>query len=141
MTDCIANAALYFGAVWDLIRDPDPPELRLPFLQARTDFYTCAREGLSAEIRWLDGALHPVRAILAEDLLPRARSGLATLGLDRDEIDHWLGILEQRLALSRTGARWQRAWVERHGPDMAGLTAAYLERQRGNRPVHEWTLD
>lgn len=141
VTDCIANAALYFGAVWDLIRDPEPPDLRLPFLQARTGFYTCAREGLEARIPWLDGGIHPVRAILGEDLLPRARSGLATLGLDRDEIDHWLGILEQRLALRRTGARWQRAWVERHGPDMAGLTAAYLERQRGGRPVHEWTLD
>lgn len=139
--DCIANAALYFGAVWDLIRDPDPPERRLPFHQARTGFYTCARGGLEARIHWLDGALHPVRAILAEDLLPRARSGLATLGLDRDEIDHWVGILEQRLALGRTGARWQRAWVERHGPNMVGLTSAYLERQRGGRPVHEWSLD
>jgi hypothetical protein len=139
--DCIANAALYFGAVWDLIRDPEPPELRLPFLQARTGFYTCAREGLEARIHWLDGARHPVRAILAEDLLPRARRGLAALGLDRAEIDHWLGILDERLALGRTGARWQRAWVERHGPDWPGLTAAYLERQRGGRPVHEWSLD
>jgi hypothetical protein len=139
--DCIANAALYFGALWGLIRDPEPPELRLPFLQARTGFYTSAREGLGAEIQWLDGAIHPLRAILAEDLLPRARLGLEALGLDRAEIDHWLGILKGRLALGRTGARWQRAWVERHGPDMTALTAAYLERQRAGRPVHEWTLD
>lgn len=141
VSDCIANAALYFGATWDLIRDPEPPELRLPFLQARTGFYTCAREGLESQIRWLDGNLHPVRAVLAQDLLPRARAGLADLGLDRAEIDHWLGILKDRLELGCTGARWQRAWVEQHGPDMVGLTAAYLERQRGGRPVHEWSLN
>lgn len=139
--DCIANAALYFGAVWHLIRDPEPPELRLPFLQARTGFYACARTGLETEIHWLDGNPHPVRAILAQDLLPRARAGLTALGLDRAEIDHWLGILQERLALGRSGARWQRAWVERHGGDWAGLTAAYLERQRLSRPVHEWSLD
>ena len=141
VSDCIANAALYFGAVWDLIRDPEPPELRLSFLQARAGFYTGAREGLEARIHWLDGNLHPIRAILAEDLLPRARAGLAALGIDRAEIDHWLGILAQRLALGRTGARWQRSWVERHGPDMVGLTAAYLECQRRGRPVHEWGPD
>ncbi len=138
--DCIANAALYFGAAADLIREADPPEHRLPFIQARAGFYTCAREGLEAEIQWLDGRIYPVRAILSRDLLPRARRGLQALGLDRGEIDHWIGIVDQRLALNRTGARWQRVWVERHGPDMPGLVAAYLERQRDGRPVHEWTL-
>jgi uncharacterized protein (DUF2237 family) len=141
VSDCIANAALYFGAVWNLVREPDPPELRLPFLQARTGFYTCAREGLEARIRWLDGNLHPIRAVLTQDLLPRARAGLTDLGVDRAEIDHWLGILKDRLELGRTGARWQRAWVERHGPDMVGLTATYLERQREGRPIHEWSLN
>lgn len=140
VSDCIANAALYFGAVWDLVQGPDPPELRLPFLRARTGFYACAKDGLKAEIHWLDGDLHSVRAILTEDLLPRAGRGLRALGLDHSEIDHWLGILDRRLALGRTGARWQRAWVERHGPDMAALTAAYLERQRLGHPVHDWTL-
>jgi len=138
--DCIANAALYFGAAVDLLSEEDRPEHRLPFLQARAGFYTCAREGLAAEIQWLDGRIHPVRAILSQDLLPRARRGLQTLGLDRGEIDHWIGILDQRLASGRTGAQWQRAWVQRHGPDMPGLVAAYLERQRDGRPVHEWTL-
>jgi hypothetical protein len=77
---------------------------------------------------------------LAQDLLPRARAGLADLGMDRAEIDHWLGILDVRLDLGRTGARWQRAWVDWHGSDMVSLTAAYLERQREGRPVHEWSL-
>ena len=138
--DCIANAALYFGAVAELLASEVVAEARVPFLDARNGFYACAREGLGAEIRWLDGGSHRVSAILALDLIPRARRGLATLGIDRAEIEHWLGILERRLRAKRTGARWQRAWVERHGADMPGLVAAYLDRQRSGRPVHEWDV-
>jgi hypothetical protein len=139
--DCIANAALYFGALAELLRSTPDAERVLPFLQARAGFYTCAREGLEAEIQWLDGHIHPVRTILTEDLLPRARRGLAALGIDQAESDHWLGILTARTETRRTGARWQRTWVERHGPDMQGLVRAYLERQRSGRPVHEWDLE
>jgi hypothetical protein len=140
LADSIANAALYFGAVTDLIADPAPLELQLPFADARNGFYTCAREGLDARIRWLDGQVRPVSEILRDDILPRAHRGLADLGTDRGEIAHWLGIAGSRLALGRTGARWQRAWVERYGPDMKGLLATYLERQQSGRPVHEWAL-
>ena len=140
VSDMIANAALYLGAVRDLADQPEPPESRIPFLHTRAAFYACAREGLDAEIQWLDGAILPVTGILREDLLPRARRGLQAAGIDPPEIAHWLGIIERRLDTGRTGARWQRAWVARHGPDMAGLTCAYLEQQGSGRPVHEWTL-
>jgi hypothetical protein len=89
----------------------------------------------------MDGHDRPVSDILAQELLPRARRGLAAFDADRGEIDHWLGIIDARLERRRTGAGWQRAWVERHGADMRGLVAAYLEHQRGGRPVHTWTLD
>ncbi|EGV19680.1 glutamate--cysteine ligase family protein [Thiocapsa marina] len=140
VADMFANAALYLGAVRDLAGQLEPPESRMPFLQTRAAFYTCAREGLDAEIQWLDGAISPVARILREDLLPRARRGLLSAGIDPPEIAHWLGIIARRLETGRTGARWQRAWVARHGPDMAGLTAAYLEQQGTGRPVHAWTL-
>jgi gamma-glutamyl:cysteine ligase YbdK (ATP-grasp superfamily) len=139
--DCLANAALYLGAVIDLARDPQPPEQRLPFEAARAGFYACARDGLDAQIPWMDGAQRPVTEVLALDLLPRARRGLAQAGADRAEIEHWLGIAAARLERRRTGARWQRAWVERHGPDLRGLVSSYLERQQSGRPVHEWDLD
>ncbi len=141
LPDAIANAAFYFGMMRNLTRCEEPPESRLMFLHAQKAFYSCAREGLGARIPWLNGKILPVARILEEDLLPRAKQGLSDLGVDPAEIDHWLGIIARRLKLRRTGARWQRTWVERHGPDMEQLTAAYLANQETRRPIHEWNLE
>jgi len=140
VADCVANAALYFGAVEALARQEPAPEAGLPFLDARANFYAAAREGLEAEIRWLDGRRVKVSEVIAGDLLPRALGGLISLGIDPAEADHWLGIVAARVRGGQTGAAWQRAWIARHGPDPVGLTAAYLEHQQGGQPVHQWTL-
>lgn len=140
VADCVANAALYFGAAEALARQTPAPEARLPFLDARANFYAAARDGLEAEVLWLDGRRARVAEVVAADLLPQALGGLVALGIDRAEAEHWLGIIAARVGSGQTGAAWQRAWVARHGPDPAALTAAYLERQQGGRPVHEWTL-
>ena len=139
--DVVANAALYLGLVHALAQEEPAPESRLMFLHAQKGFYTCARMGLAAEIPWLDGRTHAVAQVLKDDLLPRASAGLGALGVDGAEIDHWLGIIAERLESRQTGAAWQRAWVARHGHDMAGLTCAYLDHQAKGRPVHAWTLD
>jgi gamma-glutamyl:cysteine ligase YbdK (ATP-grasp superfamily) len=138
--DSIANAALYFGAVRALVDREEPPEQGLLFDQARSNFYAAARDGLDAEILWLDRRRVRVADLLRQELLPLARSGLATLGVDSREIDTWLGVIDGRVRTGSTGAAWQRGYVRRHGTDMEGLTQAYLARQASGAPVHEWSL-
>ncbi|MBK1643442.1 glutamate--cysteine ligase [Thiocapsa imhoffii] len=138
VVDMVANAALYLGAVSDLAQQDEPPERRIPFAQSRVAFYRCARDGLDAEIQWLDGHQQPVVQILREDLVPRAARGLRRLGVDPAEAQYWLGIIAGRVRNERTGSSWQRQWVAQHRRDLSDLTAAYLERQRRGTPVHEW---
>lgn len=141
--DAIANAAFYFGLAHYYAghsERPRAPGRILSFPQARDNFYACARHGLAARVRWSDGDTHPVSRLIADHLLPCARLGLRDLGLERGDIDRYLGIIEDRVATGQNGAAWQRAWVERHGRDMAGLTAAYAERQAEGAPVHEWSV-
>ncbi len=138
--DNIANAAFYYGAVCALARQPVAPETRLPFEQARDNFYRAARWGLGAQMKWLDGRALSMQVLCQEQLLPLARDGLLGLGVDRDEVDYWLEIIAARVAGGRNGAAWQRAWVKRNGSDMVGLTEAYLERQESGIPVHEWGM-
>jgi hypothetical protein len=140
VADCIANAALYFGAVRGLVDQPEPPEHRLLFEQARSNFYAAARDGLAAEIRWLDRRRVGVAELLRQELLPLARRGLESLGVDRDEARLWLGLIADRLRTARTGSAWQRDYVRRRGADMAGLTQAYLGHQAGGAPVHQWPV-
>lgn len=135
--DMIANAALFYGMIYGLKEAAAEP---LPFDQCRDNFYKAARRGLNAEIRW-DGKTVTARELLLERLTPLARRGLESLDIRRADIDRYLRIIEGRLRTGQTGAAWQRAYVARHGPDMAALTAAYLRRQRSGRPVHEWGLE
>lgn len=140
VSDAIANAAFYFGAIQSLAAESEPPDGRLPFTAAKANFYSAARTGLDASVEWLGGHASPLREVLANDILPRARRGLSDLGIDAAETDLWLGIIEGRLRKGQTGSAWQRAWTGRYGRDFPALTAAYLERQQSGRPVHEWTL-
>jgi len=140
LVDMIANAALYIGAVRFLAGLRRAPEADLPFAQAKANFYRAAREGLAAEVVWLDG--RPVRLgqLLRDELLPMAREGLKLLGLDEEESEAYLSIVRNRVESGQTGAAWQKAFVARHGRDFFKLTAAYLEHQRSGLPVHEWEV-
>ena len=89
---------------------------------------------------WLDGRRLGMQELIADILLPLARAGLERLGIDREEAEHWLGVVVGRVGNGQNGAAWQRGYVERHGADMQALTQAYLERQASGLPVHEWDL-
>lgn len=138
--DAIANAALFYGLTEALCMEP--PELMrgLPFAQAKDNFYQAARYGLSAQVSWFGHERINIRQLLLSELLPQARQGLARLGIETEDIDRYLGIIQGRLECGQNGCQWQRSFVARHGADMQALTAAYLARQRNGEPVHRWGL-
>jgi gamma-glutamyl:cysteine ligase YbdK (ATP-grasp superfamily) len=141
--DCIANAAFYYGLIYGLRTWPKPVESLLPFNKARDNFYTAARYGLNARILWVDEKgeqERPVRELILQDLVPLARVGLETRNIPDGEIDEYLGIIADRVENSQNGAAWQRRWVGLNGPDLHGLTRAYLEHQESGAPVHSWPL-
>lgn len=138
--DAIANAAFYFGLASFYATEPGRAARTLAFPVARDNFYECARLGLDAKVTRSDGTHERIDRTILDRLLPCSRQGLRDLGLDAGEVSHYLGIIGDRVASGRNGAGWQRAWVARHGRDMAALTAAYARRQAGGEPVHRWPL-
>ena len=140
ITDCFANASFFYGLVYALAQQAIPPETLLDFSAARRNFYTAAKLGLRAKVQWLGGERLPILQLLQEELLPLARQGLQALGIDPDQRDYYLNIIEQRLRSGQNGATWQRRYIEKHHCDMQALTAAYRERQEAGSPVHQWTL-
>lgn len=138
--DSIASAAFFFGLTAALASAPPPPHDRCQFFTARDNFYAAARLGLEAQVRWDHRDGWPLDRLILDALLPLAEAGLGALGVDGAEAAHYLGLIADRVSSGQTGAAWQRRWVDTHGRDMAGLTAAMLERQRAGEPVHRWSV-
>ena len=141
IVDQMANAALYFGLAHFLAKLNTPPESTLPFATARENFYSAARNGLTANVTWLDNSVTDIRSLLLDELIPMARHGLKLLNINEDDRKRYLDIITSRVKTGQNGATWQRAYIDRHGRDFFKLTAAYLENQRSGLPVHEWDLD
>jgi len=138
--DSIANAAFFYGLVRFLATSEPPPEHLIGFEQVRTGFYEAARRGLDARIPWLGEREVALERLVLDELLPQAQGGLVGLGLDAADIERYLRVIERRVRLRQTGARWQRAFVERHGADLARMAAVYAGAQRSGLPVHEWEI-
>lgn len=141
--DMMANAACHYGLSRALADMPTPPESRFSFNAARANFYTAARAGLAAQLVWLDGRRYSGREFWLQLGLPLAKRGLRDFGLEADEIERYLGVVEARMRGGRTGAEWQLARVGDDATNVlavAAMLADYLENQRSGAPVHEWSV-
>jgi len=146
--DMLANGALLAGLAAGLAPRMDELLPALPFGYAERNFYRAAQAGLGATLLW-PSRLAPsprerdVPSLLAE-LLPCADEGLAALGVEAADRARTLGVIERRLALGLSPARWLRRTYEAlcrrlPGPAAIGeLTRRYAELAATGTPLHEW---
>jgi CBS domain-containing protein/gamma-glutamyl:cysteine ligase YbdK (ATP-grasp superfamily) len=144
LRDEVANAALWLGLVVGLAEEHGDVARLMDFDDARANFIAAARYGLRAGFSWLEGKRYSARDLLLLRLLPTARQGLRSLGVAPAEADGYLGVIEQRVATGRTGARWLLDSYNRirsrgtRAEQLATLTAVMASRARSEDPVHEW---
>ncbi len=142
--DEVANAAFFFGLMCALTDEYGDPREKMPFDDAKANFMAAARYGLHARLHWFDGKTHGAEELILEHLLPRAREGLLSHGIDPQDVARYGSILERRVKSGRTGAQWALDSLEQmEGQGRAderyrSLTAAMLENQWSGKPVHEW---
>ena len=142
--DEVANGALWFGAMVEMAARGEDVTTRIDFDQAGANFYTAAREGLSAQFLWLDGEDVPAARLVLDTLLPMAEAGLRRQQVNDDDIKRYLGVIDARVRTGRTGARWQlSSWNSLRdraapGERANAIVAATIQRQLTGRPVSEW---
>ena len=144
--DEVANAALWIGVMEGAAAEYEDVTRVLRFDQAKENFHAAARQGLAAQLYWTDGVRLPAEELIRSTLLPLARQGLESSGVDADDVDRYLGIVGERIGAGRTGSSWfldsYAAMPEASGPAerMAALTAAAVEGERSGEPIARWPL-
>ena len=145
VADEMANAAFWIGAVLGVVGELGDIGRRMEFGHARQNFLAASRGGLHASLRWPGRGALPAPTLILEELLPLARKGLESAGVDAAVVERSLGIIEARVRAERTGASWLTDSLEAMTTGsaderLAAITAATARMQKEGRPIHEWPL-
>ena len=136
--DCIGVLALFAGLMASLRRRAHPV-YDLDWEQARENFYAATRDGLQAEMEWIDaeGERTTDTDRVYADLFEYAYDGLKTHEIDRGTAATYLEPLRHRVEHRVTPARWTLERARDHAQSGADLETAvheahcdYVDRQR-----------
>lgn len=150
VVDEMANAALWLGLVNGLYDAHGDITKKLEFADAKANFAAACRNGIDSGVTWINDTKYSVKELMLKELIPISRKGLEKAKVSAADIDKYLGIMEERVKLSRTGSNWmlysysqliKKATKEEV---ITAITADSLIYQKKNIPVHCWepaTLD
>ncbi len=144
--DEMANAAFFFGMMSGMVaRYTDIREV-LNFDDVKANFLAAARDGIRAQMTWADERQLTAQELILEELLPLAEEGLQEAGIDEADIDRYLGVIRERVAMRRTGSRWMleslQNMKERGTLDqrLRCLVSSMVDQQSSGMPISQWTL-
>lgn len=143
--DEVANTAFFAGLMQSLPGVYGEIDKLMSFDDAKANFLAAARLGLNAQLTWVGGETLTAADLILERLIPLAREGLKASAIDAEDIDLYLGTIEERVRTGQTGAQWALRSLASHGGEgtregrLRALAAGMLERQRTGEPVHRWT--
>lgn len=146
VVDEIANAAFFIGLMAALPQAYGDIAKRMAFDDAKMNFFRAARHGLDAQFNWIDGQSHSASSLILDQLLPLARQGLLGSYVASEDVDRYLGVIEERARTRQTGA----GWIMKSLAAMEGsvskdarqrkLTSAILTNQKQGQPIHRWPI-
>lgn len=144
VADTIANAAFYFGLVRSLAESERPLWTQMSFSAAEENFHVAAQQGIDAQVYWPGIGFVRATELVLRRLLPLAHAGLQSWGVSAEEIDRYLGIIEQRCLVHTNGADWfvrkmgERGDMERYDA-LRWVLQDYRGHMHTNEPVHTWS--
>jgi CBS domain-containing protein len=146
VADEMANAALWLGLMVGMHKRYGDITQHFDFDDAKNNFTKASVHGLDTKFFWLDHKSYAAGDLIVNELLPIAREGLEAQKVNKKEIDHYLGIIEERVSNVKTGSYWQLksfnklTKIANREEALAALTASTIKNQKDNMPVHNWKL-
>jgi CBS domain-containing protein len=144
IADEMANAAFFLGLMSAAPEEYGDFSERMAFDDAKMNFLAAARQGIRAQLTWLGGESIPASTLILDHLLPLAREGLQREKIAAEDIDRYLGIVEERVRLGQTGSLWAlRSLAGMEGKAtreqcLRALASSMFEQQQQGFPVHTW---
>ncbi len=145
--DEVANAAFWIGLMEGMEEAYGDITQQMPFDDAKASFFTAAINGIDSSLRWINGQRLPAWELIKNELIPVAREGLKKRGIAKEDIDTYLGIIEERAESRQTGAHWMLESYKHLLKNDVGreemltaIVAATAKYQQQQLPGHLWPL-
>ena len=145
--DEVANASFWLGMM-NSINDHYPDVTKLMgFDDAKANFLATAFNGLQSKIKWINGKKIGINELLKKELIPIAKEGLQKNKIDKEDIDKYISVIEERNECNQNGTNWFLKSFSKLSKDDANkeeislaLAASIVKYQQDNIPVHQWEL-
>ncbi|MCI5065579.1 glutamate-cysteine ligase family protein [bacterium] len=144
--DEVANVALWVGVMLGIEERYGDPRGQIDFEDVRDNFEAACKHGLGTQLLWFGEKRFSAAELILEELVPLAREALLNANFAPGDVARYLGIIEERVSLQRTGAHWMLNSVRdmpkrgSRAEKLAAITAATVAEQKQNKPVHRWKL-
>ena len=144
--DEVSNAAFWLGIMEAFGNEyPDVTQL-MDFDDAKANFLSASRSGLDTELTWINGQKIGVSELIKKELIPIAKQGLKKARVKKEDIDKYMGIIEERNATRKTGTSWLLNCFSSLSKETTreetsiALTSAILKNQVEGKPIAEWEM-
>ena len=145
--DEVANACFWLGMMNAFDDHYAGIRKLMDFDTAKFNFLTSAFNGFEAEIKWFNDTKVQIPELIKKELLPIAREGLEKNGVNKEDIDKYLGVIEERNEVRQNGTSWiinsysslMKEDLGREEMPIA-ITASMIHNAKKEMPVHEWPL-
>lgn len=144
--DEIANAVFWIGLMLGMAEKYDDITTEMSFEDAHDNFEKAARFGIDTTFNWIDDKKISATELIRKELIPLAKKGLASKGVDKKDIKEYLGIIDERAKLHMNGARWiLRSYMKLKGKAsqdevLSTITHCMVDNQKTSLPLHKWDL-
>ncbi len=142
--DEIANAMFWVGVMLGKPKKHINISEKMDFKDAKSNFFNAARYGMATQFIW-NNRLIPSHELILNEFLPMAYRGLYSAGISPKDVEHYLGIIENRVK-TRTGSQWITASyrkllkTKKSFEAAQALTSLMYVKQEKNYPVSSWSL-
>ena len=143
--DTMANSAFYLGFLCGYGKEFGDISKHMDFSDAKLNFNNAAKHSMETDLHWLKGKKYRFDDLMLQELIPLARAGLKDRGVNAEDLDRYMGVVEERVKSNQNGAIWMlRNYnnildknIKKENACRV-LTGSMLNRQASGEPVHTW---